>query len=179
MASDAFAVEPKRAFVSRVWHGVLLGFLLGAANLVFVSPSFKGNIAEFEFAFSYIAYTTVYWLLGGMIEFMRTRYPKPKVLLRTVSYWVLVCILTGAVVARMLFLFPAGVGLFHPTHSMNVAEGVGVCLGRLASDKGDSEGVKIRYCECWAEVVTTSYEHGDSRVPLVLSKAADAICRGK
>jgi hypothetical protein len=179
MPSDAIAVEPRRSFVSRVWHGVLLGFLIGAANLVFVSPSFKGNIAEFEFALGYIAYTTVYWLLGGVIDFVRTRYPKPKVLSGTIFYWILVCVLAGAIVARMLFLFPAAVGLFHPTHSTNLAEGVGACMGRLASDKADSEELKMHYCECWAEVVMTSYEHGDPRPPLEISKAADAICRGK
>lgn len=121
MTTDAVVAPEKLPFLSRIWHGILLGFLIGATNFVFTSPSFKGNIGEFEFAFSYFSYTTVYWLIGGVMDFMRTRYPKPRVLAGTVFYFFLVSVLAGSIVARLMFLFPGGAGLFHPTHGSNLA----------------------------------------------------------
>ena len=169
----------KLPFFARIWHGLLLGFLLGTVNMVFQSSEFRGNVLEPEFAAMYIGFTAVWWFMGAAIDFFRTRDPKPPSTGRTALYWILVAGSAAVIVARALYLFPGGAGLFHPTHSADLSQAVGICMGRMSADKVDSEDVKMRYCECLSEVMTTSLEHGDTRPPPEMSKAADATCRGK
>lgn len=164
-------------FLSHIWKGAFIGALIGAVYQVY-NGTFKGNLAEPEFIASYMGFMIPYILVGVSINYYRTRKQNQHNNSH-VSFIAWSAILTLAILVKVYIDFPHGEGLFHPTHDAALADFRKACLTNLSSSKQYSEEVIAKYCNCWSELVLTSFEAGNTQSPAIEAKKADAACNSR
>ena len=164
--------------ISKVWKGAFVGALIGGVSLVFTG-TFKGNLGEPEFLAHYIGYLIPATAIGALVGWRKQRGQILEQQTRkSYAFVIAVVVLSLAMVSKVAMDFPNGEGLFHPTHSANLAEANKICLEKIATDVTASQEVKESYCSCWADHVVHTAEM-DSPPPPTREEAQriDATCR--
>src|SRR6185312_793529 len=126
-----------------------LSLLIGCVVLV-LSPEFKGNLAEPEFAVSYIVQIIVVALIPFLFLFpwrkkTQEQFAQPA---KTKAFTVAIAVLSFIVIGKIIHDFPNGEGLFHPTHAANLEYANTSCLKNLGGDPAVQQVGKVAFCSC-------------------------------
>ena len=167
-------------YVSRapaIWRAMLLSILIGCVVLV-LSPDFKGNLAEPEFAVSYIGH-----IIGaGLIPFLflfpwrkktQEQFAQPA---KTKAFAVAIAVLSFIVIGKIAHDFPNGEGLFHPTHAANIEYANTVCLKNLEGDAAIQQVGKVAFCSCFADQLASAIAINSKEDPALLGQRARETC---
>ncbi len=172
-------------YVSRtpsIGRAVLLSILIGCVVLV-LSPEFKGNLAEPQFAVSYIVQIIVVGLIPFLFlfpwrkktqeQFARQQFTQPA---KTKAFVVAIAVLSFIVIGKIVHDFPNGEGLFHPTHAANLEYANTACLKNLGGDPAVQQVGKGAFCSCFADQLASAIAMNSKEDPALLGQRARETC---
>ena len=169
-------------YVSRapaIWRALVLSLLIGCVVLV-LSPEFKGNLAEPEFAVSYLVQILVLGLISLLILFpwrkqTPEQYAQPA---KTKTFVVAIAVLSVIVIGKIAHDFPNREGLFHPTHAANIEAAHTACLKKLKEDTATPQASKVAFCSCFADQLASAIALHSKEDPALLGQRARERCLG-
>jgi hypothetical protein len=180
-ASLANALDVRRpaSRLRSVAKGALLGGLVGVLSLVF-NGSFKGNLAESEFAGHYLGYllpTTALGIIVGFIAGGRGSASAGRSRLGTVLFISVAVIVAVVSAAKIAADFPWGEGLFHPSRASVSAGANETCRAKMAAGSDAPPAGVAAFCSCFADKVADEAPSGTRDIPERVAQRATAACR--
>ena len=179
--SPANALDARRpaSRLRSVAKGALLGALVGVMSLVF-NGSFKGNLAESEFAGHYLGYllpTTAFGIIVGFFLGGRGSAPAVGSRLGTVLFISVAVIVALVSAAKIAADFPWGEGLFHPSRASVSAGANETCRAKMAASSDAPPTAVAAFCSCFADKVADEALSGTRDIPELVAQRATAACR--
>jgi len=179
--SPANALDAQRpaSRLRSVAKGALLGALVGVMSLVF-NGSFKGNLAESEFAGHYLGYllpTTAFGIIVGFFLGGRGSASAVGSRLGTVLFISVAVIVALVSAAKIAADFPWGEGLFHPSRASVSAGANETCRAKMAASSDAPPTAVAAFCSCFADKVADETLSGTRDIPELVAQRATAACR--
>ena len=169
-------------YISRtpaIWRAIVLSLLIGCVLLV-LSQEFKGNLAELQFAVSYMVHIIVVALIAFPFLFpwrKKTQEQFPQAARTAKTFVIAIVMLSLIVIGKIAHDFPNGEGLFHPTLAASIKAANTACLTNLETDAATPQVTKDAFCSCFADQFASALAVSKKN-PLLLAERAREACLG-